>query len=185
MVSAWLQALYDCASEWPAIPDAPPWMPKTTELTGKKGKAKMVECSNVWALSAEAVSRWLPPKVDDFLAAWQEIGHALRAAREAAIPHWDRKHFKLTYKGETVKQLNKGAGDQIVLLDLLEKARWSGSVDEPDDWKTGEDPKKFGRAVYQLNENHVTKELMHFAMDGVGAFTWRPGPKPAGHKSAK
>jgi hypothetical protein len=176
MTYLWLQFLQDCAAECPAIPDAPPWMPQTRELVGKKGKAKFVECSNVWTLSAEAISRWLPPDVDNFMAAWKEIADALRAAREEATPHWDAKHFKLTYKGETIKQLNTGATARIVLLNLLEKARWSGSVDEPDEWKKGEELKQFCSTMDQLNKNHfkkkhITEHLLHFAMDGCSATT--------------
>ena len=51
MVCDWLQVLYECVSEWPKVLDAPAWMPKTRETTGTKGKVKLVESSDVWALS--------------------------------------------------------------------------------------------------------------------------------------
>jgi hypothetical protein len=173
----WLQFLYECAAEWPVIPNAPAWMPKPRELTVWKTSAKLIESQNVWALSAEAISRWLPPDVDDFMSAWKEIGDAIRAKREEARPHWDAEESLLTYNRKPIKRFKQPAENQKAVLAAFEKARWPNRISASDVSWDNPTSKQRDSTVRELNKKHITKDQMHFAMDGT-KITWGRGPKP-------
>jgi len=184
MMYAWLQVLYDRASEWPTVSDTPAWMPMTRELVGKSVKAKLVESGDVWMLSAEAISRWLPPDVDDFMSTWKAV--ALTAQKASYVnekPHWDDAKSTLTYKGQVVKKFKQPAKNQKPVLAAFETAGWPSRIADPLP-SNYHNPKRLGDTVDQLNQYHITPNLMHFGMDGENAgVLWKPGPKPA-RKSA-
>ncbi len=176
----WLQFLYDRAAEWPPLPDAPPWMPMTRTLVGKKAKAKLIECRDVWMLSAEAISRWLPADVDDFMSAWKSIP---KPAPKEDRPHWDAARRLLTYKGKDIKRLTKNAKNLEIVVQRFEETHWSRPVTEKELWNHT-DKKWLDSAMRELNKRHITPGLMHFEMKGTIEITWGSGPKPP-RKTAK
>jgi hypothetical protein len=178
MTHLWLESLYAATSEWPPLPDAPPWMPKTRELVGKKARAKLIESQDVWMLSAEAISRWLPPDVDDFLREWQRIAAASKAAHDEAIPQWDAENSVLIYQDAEILRFKRPAPRQVELLNAFEnKVHWARPVGEKDVWKDCDSPKRLSDTVRGLNER-ITNDNMHFKLDGWGKATWLPSPDP-------
>ncbi len=174
MAQRWLESVYAAASEWPAISDAPAWMPTTRDLVGKKAKAKLVESQEVWMLSAEAISRWLPPDVDDFMSSWKAIASALPSQKPQ--PHWDAAKSELTYNGKVVKRFKQPAKNQTTVLAAFEQAGWPDRIPDPLSTKGFPNPKRLGYTVVQLKKNHITKpNLIHFEMDGNNAgVIWHP-----------
>ncbi len=135
MTYFWLRFLYECASEWP---DSPSWMPKTRELVRKGTSVKLSESQDVWRLSAEAIFRWMPPDVDDFMSAWKAA--PAKTVTEKPKPHWDAKTMLLMYQGEIVRKVSRSAKNVIDLLNAAEEAGWPEVIGQPDKWKY-EDPK--------------------------------------------
>ena len=173
---AWLQIVYDVVSEWPAMVDGPAWMPKTRELVGTKARARLIETQDAWMLSAEAVTRWLPPDVDDFLSAWKTIS---RSTPEMVKPKWVAATSTLTYEGQVIKRFRQPAPNQKAVLAAFQKANWPSRIPDPLSSKVHRNPKRFGDTVRQLNETHITPALMYFEMDGNNqGVIWNPGPKP-------
>jgi hypothetical protein len=118
-------------------------------------------------LSAEAISRWLPPDVDD-----QEK------------PHWDAARSKLTYKGQVIKRFKQPAKNQESVFAAFEEARWVTRIGDPVSPKGLPDPRQLSATVRQLNKNRKA-DVMWFEMGGDGkSVIWNSGPKPA-NKPAK
>ena len=180
IMNLWLESLYAIATKWPPLPDAP-WMPKTRELGGKKAKVNLIESEDVLLLSAEAISRWLPPDVDNFLAEWQRMAAASRARRDEAIPHWDAENSVLTYQGMEILRFKRFAERQVQLLDAFEKSRWERPVGEKDMWENCDSPKRLSDTVRELKKR-ITNDKMRFALNGFGQAIWLPGLDPKKEK---
>ena len=188
MIYPWLQVLYESASEWPAVSDAPAWMPTTRDLVGKKAIAKLVESQDVWMLSAEAISRWLPPDVDDFMAAGKAAAYtAPKPYREKEKPNWDGEARRLTYKGCLIKEFNQPSENQTLVLASFQEDSWPNQIFDPLPPKACIAPKeRLGDTVDALNDHHKTPGKMHFGRVGTGeGIRWCDGPKPLRPPSKK
>jgi hypothetical protein len=90
------------------------------------------------------------------------------AAAERPLPRWDGLTRRLCWQGLLVKEYRQPAGNQEVILAVLEEEGWPARIDDPLPPARGQDPKvRLRAAVKALNGNQLHR-LLRFRCDGTG-----------------
>lgn len=134
---------------------------------------------NVFRFSARAIRCWLYPPASpqcvlpidlSGLRAGSAVQLPPEEGEPPARPRWVQP--SLFFGDDLVKRFKKTADSQIPILEVFERQGWEGPVENPWKDKPGGE-KRFGDAVSELNERHVTPNLVRFGRDGFGRAVWQ------------